>query len=82
MEEVSAKVVGIMEDGDLLRVVRRKEKTVVLIESHHFYIGVGFKVHHTCVTRDVPFAGLAYHGEQVEESFPGGLVDHGCFSFL
>ncbi len=31
-DEVSAKVVGIMEDGDLFCVVCRKEKTLVLIE--------------------------------------------------
>ncbi len=81
-EEVSAKVVGIMEDGDLLRVVLRKEKAIVLIELHHFYVRVGFKVHHAGVTRDVPVAGLVHRGEQVEESFPGGLVDYGYFLFL
>jgi hypothetical protein len=81
-EEVSAKVVGIMEDGDLLHVVHRKEKTVVLIELHHLYVKVGFKVYHASVTGDVPVAGIIHLGERVEESFPGGLVDQGYFLFL
>jgi hypothetical protein len=81
-EEVSAKVVGIMEDGDLLCVVCCKEKTIGLIELHHFCIRIGFKVHRASVTGDVSVDGLIHRGERVEESFPGGLVDHGYFLFL
>jgi hypothetical protein len=81
-EEVSAKVVGIVVDGDLLCLVCHKEKTVSLIELHHFYIGVGFEVHRAGVTRDVLVARLVHFVEQVEESFSGGLVDHDYFLFL
>ncbi len=81
-EEGSAKVMEIVEDGDLPHAVCHKEKTVGLVEPHHFYGEVCFEVHHAGETGNVPVAGLVHCGERVEEGFPGGVEGHGAVFYF
>ena len=53
-----------------------QEKTEGLVESHHFYVEVCFKIYSTSETNDVLVAGLVHRGEQVEEGITGGVEDH------
>ena len=68
----------VVEDGNLPSTVYHKEETIGLVESHHLYAGVCFEVHRAGETGNVQVAKLVHHGEQVEESFPGGVEDHGA----
>ncbi len=81
-EEGFAKVMEIVEDGDLPHADCHKEKTVGLVEPHHFYVKVCFKVHCTSETGNVPVAGLVHRGEQVEEGFPGSVEGHGTVLYF
>ena len=78
--EGSAEVMEVVEDGDLPRAICHEQKTVGLVESHHFYIGVCFEIHRAGETNDVSVlvARLVHRGERVEEGFPGGVEDHGA----
>ncbi len=77
-EEGSAKVMEIVEDGNLPRAVCHEEKTIGLVEPRHFYVKVCFEVHCAGETGNVLIAGLVHHGERVEEGFPGGVEGHGA----
>ena len=79
-EEGTAKVMGIVEDGDLPHAVCHKEKQVGLVELHHFYVKVCFEIHCAGETDNVLVAGLVHSGEQVgvEEGFSGGVEEHGA----
>jgi hypothetical protein len=72
----------IVEAGDLPRAVFHEEKTVGLVEPHHFYVKICFKVHRAGETGDVPVAGLVHRGERVEEGFPGGVEGHGAVFYF
>ena len=75
-------VVGLVDDGDFLRVVRHEEETKGLVESHHFYVEICFEVHHAGENCDVLVAGLVHCGEQVEVGCPGGLEDYGAVFYF
>ncbi len=77
-EEGAAKVVGIVEDDDLLFVVSNKQEAVGLVEARHFCVEARFEVHRAGETSDVPVAGLVCHGKQVEEGIPRGMEGHGA----
>ncbi len=66
VEEGSAKVMEIVEDGDLPCAVCHKEKAVGLIELCHFFVKVCFEIDCAGETGNVPDAGLVHRGEQVE----------------
>ncbi len=44
-KECPPKIVGVMDDGDIFWVVCHEEETKGLIEVHHFYVKICFKVH-------------------------------------
>ena len=67
----SAEVIRVVEDGDLPCTVCHEEKTIGLVESHHFYIRVCFEIHCAGETNNVLVVRLVRRGEQVEEGFPG-----------
>ena len=69
---------GLVDDGDFLRVVRHEEETKELIESHQFYKEICFEVHCAGENGDVPVAGLVHRGDRVEVGCPGGLEDYGA----
>jgi hypothetical protein len=82
VEEGSAKVMEIVEDGDLPCAICHEEKTIGLVEPRHFYVKVCFEVHRAGETGDVLVAGLIHHGERVEEGFPGGMEGHGAVFYF
>ncbi len=81
VEKGAAKVVGVMEDGDLLFVVGREEKTLGLVEPRHFYVEACLKIHRAGEIGDVSIAGLVHHGDQVKQGFPEGVEGHGVAFF-
>jgi hypothetical protein len=82
MKEGCAKVVGVVEDGDLLRAICHEKEIVGLVELCHFQLGVCIEVHRAGETGNVLVAGLVHCGERVEEGIPGGMEGHGAFLFL
>jgi hypothetical protein len=81
-EEGSTKVMEIVEDDDLPCAVCHEEKTIGLVEPHHFYVEVCFEVHCTGETGNVPIAELVHRGERVDEGFPGGVEGHGAVFYF
>ncbi len=81
-EKGAAKVVGVVEDRDLLFVIGREEKTVGLVEPRHFYVEACLKIHHAGETSNVSIAGLVHPGDQVKKGFPGGMEGHGVAFFI
>ncbi len=81
-EKGAAEVVGVVEDGDLLFVVGRKEKTVGLVEPRHFYVEACLKIHRAGETSDVSIAGLVHRGDRDKKGFPGGVEGHGVAFFI
>ncbi len=82
VEKGAAEVVGVVEDGDLLFVIGRKEKTLGLVKPHHFYVKACLKNHRAGETGNVSIAGLLHHGDQVKKGFPGGVEGHGVAFFI
>ncbi len=72
---------GVVNDGNLLLVVRREEETEGLDELRHFYLKARLEIHRAGETGNVAVAGLVHRGDQGKERFPGGLELHG-FLFL
>ena len=81
-KECSAKVVSVVDDRDLFRVVCNKEEAKGLGEPSHFYVEVRVAVHGAVEAGDVMVSGLVHRVERGEEGFPGGVEDRGaCFYF-
>ncbi len=75
-EEGAAKVMGVVNDDNLLLVVRHEEEIKGLDELHHFNLEACLKIHCAGETGAVAVAGLVHCGDQGKEYFPGGLELH------
>ena len=62
-KECPPKIVGVVDDGDFLPVIRHEEETEGLVEPCYFYVEICFEVHHAGETGDIPVAGLVHRGE-------------------
>jgi hypothetical protein len=80
-EDGAAEVVGVVEDGYPLLVVRREEKAEGLDKLCHFFAEARLKIHRADETGDVAVASLVHRGDRGKERFPGGVEVHGFISY-
>ncbi len=60
VKECPPKIVGVVDDGDFLRIVHHEEETKGLVELRHFYVKICFEVHRASETGNVPVVGLVH----------------------
>jgi len=80
-KEGPAEVMGVVEDGDPLLIVRREKKGEGLDELRQFFTEARLGIHRAGETGDVAVTSLVHRGDRGEECFPGGVELHDFLSY-